>query len=561
MLKHVKYLLPYFALLWGGINISSAAVFPPDCAILHFTQIMLEWHPVQYADHYRIQLTDDASGKMTSYLSEIPCLLLPDLLSFGHAYTWKVEPVYQGLPSGKIQQYQFSIGTSNRVDTTLYVNLSGRLVPGKDAGGIIFLDNPGVAYNRALQPVWFYPDTSVYRFFTLRQLDDGRISGLMPKSRTHVNNDLDFRILAPYSDSIFWQAPDDGQVSGDSSEHYHHDYQVLPNDHILILGNEYVMKYNGFRDYPVTYGTVIEYDTSGKAVWEWKASEYFTDEQLFMNGPVSNPTHMNAVFQESDGKHIWVSFRNIHQVIKIEKFTGKVVARIGSPFPGSGPSSGNGLFHAMHSPLIGADEYMYLYDNGTGQDGDTVSSAMCLDISQIPNSVTVRWEYFCRYGNILNSFSEAKGNVQPLPNGNVLINMGSVPTTLEVTPEGQVVWEAFHRIRQHNLYADTLIWVPDNFRAFWTQSLYPQWMTTYPVWKGTVLYSLNIANAGHLPDTYQINLLDKSGKVVKTISHLPQVMPGKQLEVEALRKIPRRVVAIHVQSSINPGFSRTLYLP
>src|SRR5690606_5139045 len=105
-----------------------------------------------------------------------------------------------------------------------------------------------------------------------------------------------------YHGNVLWAGPDDGAVSGDTTEKYHHQFDKLPDGHYMTTGIKFTRRkvpawvdtnlYSG-RNTPIradgrytliNCGTLIEYDSAGKVVWSWNTCDNLADADIFTPG-------------------------------------------------------------------------------------------------------------------------------------------------------------------------------------------------------------------------------------------------------------------------------------
>src|SRR5205085_3740500 len=137
----------------------------------------------------------------------------------------------------------------------------------------------GIAIDRKGKPVWFYPysQNNIDQDPLLRNLrmtGDGTITCLDDSSCYEYS--IDGKLL--------WKAPDNGKISGDSKEHYHHDFKKLQDGTYLTAGWKYEYEtnfYNPALRCQVRYNTLIQYDSSGKILWSWNEKDHVTKETIF----------------------------------------------------------------------------------------------------------------------------------------------------------------------------------------------------------------------------------------------------------------------------------------
>src|SRR5205085_5404235 len=55
----------------------------------------------------------------------------------------------------------------------------------------------------------------------------------------------------------------------------------------------------------------------------------------------------------------------------------------------------------------------------------------------------ILWQFECRSDHFPNGITGKEGYAYPLPNGNILVGMGTANFAFEVTPKKEIVWEAY----------------------------------------------------------------------------------------------------------------------
>jgi hypothetical protein len=172
---------------------------------------------------------------------------------------------------------------------------------------------------------------------------------------------------------------------------------------------------------------LVEMTTGGEVVWEWRSWEHLA--------PASHPiplqerraewTHANSVAETPDGDLV-VSFRNISLVVLIDRSTGDVIRRVGTP-----------PLAQQHDPRPLENGNLLIFDNGTHRRDHAAPFSRAIEVN--PRSGAIEWEYSDQ--SLFDFFSPYLGSAQRLPNGNTLICEGCHGRLFEVAPEGQVVWE------------------------------------------------------------------------------------------------------------------------
>jgi hypothetical protein len=252
-----------------------------------------------------------------------------------------------------------------------------------------------------------------------------------------------------------------------------HDFQLLPNGHVLLIGY-YKTQMNLSQYVPAAYpnallaGAVIqELDDQQNVVWQWRTWDHFTINSYYgPYGYATNPAslnpvidgfHLNSVFMDTDGNLLVSNFGM--DVWKINRQTGQIMWRLGGlanqfSFPGL---TGANLKQALtefsdHTVTRLANGDILVFCNAN--QAATYSSAVYeyrLNETSTPKTATLVWSYH----PATNIYSWHYGSAQRLPNGNTFIGWGSAqivpgvggttnqytPACTEVTPSGNVVFE------------------------------------------------------------------------------------------------------------------------
>jgi hypothetical protein len=238
--------------------------------------------------------------------------------------------------------------------------------------------------------------------------------------------------------------------------------------------------------------TILEVDAQGRIIWEWVCSEHFNEmgfdaaaRRTMKKNPdiqrlggkdsttgVGDWMHMNSASWLGPNRHwdagdkrfnpenIIVDGRQTNITAIIDRKTGKIVWQIGPYFTATealrkmGQVIGQHHAHLIPRGLPGEGNIM-LFDNGgaagygapnpTSPDG--VSNAK-RDFSRViefdPITLEIKWQYpppAPGPGGGGRLYSSFVSSAQRLPNGNTMITEGGNGRIIEVTKEGEIVWE------------------------------------------------------------------------------------------------------------------------
>jgi len=247
-----------------------------------------------------------------------------------------------------------------------------------------------------------------------------------------------------------------------------HDFQLLPNGHVLLIGY-YKTQMNLSQLIPGAYpnalvaGAVIqELDGQQNVVFQWRTWDHFTINSYYgpygyatnpiALNPVIDGFHLNSVFMDTDGNLLVSNFGM--DVWKINRQTGQIMWRLGGlanqfSFVGVNPKQALTEF-SDHTVTRLANGDILVFCNANQQ--ATYSSAVYeYRLDETNKIATLVWSY----KPATNVYSWHYGSAQRLPNGNTFIGWGSaqivpgvggttnqyVPACTEVTPAGQVVFQ------------------------------------------------------------------------------------------------------------------------
>ncbi|NHN42030.1 PGF-CTERM sorting domain-containing protein [Halorubellus sp. JP-L1] len=198
-----------------------------------------------------------------------------------------------------------------------------------------------------------------------------------------------------------------------------HDADLLSDEEILVANMRATQNVSGNRDRLLVYNR-----TSDEITWQWQFRDHY-DRDADIGGNYSHDwTHVNDVDAVND-THYLASPRNFDMVVMVNRTSGEVEWELGEP-------NSDDVMLKQHNPVY------YESENGT----PTVL------VADSENNRVVEyarrdgdWERTWRVGN-RSSLSWPR-DADRLPNGNTLVGDSSNNRVLEVTPEGEVVWEVY----------------------------------------------------------------------------------------------------------------------
>jgi len=151
-------------------------------------------------------------------------------------------------------------------------------------------------------------------------------------------------------------------------------------------------------------------------------------------------THANALHYDELADSYLISFRNVSQVLEVDRSTGEILRAFGGPLSDYAVDPPEAAFTYQHGAHWTREGTLLLTSSGSpvgGGLGDQETWASEFEVDE--EAGTLR-EVFT-YGRGDGLHARALGEAHRLPNGNTLVNWGTEGLLREVTPGGGVVWE------------------------------------------------------------------------------------------------------------------------
>jgi hypothetical protein len=499
---------------------SSSVLFsqhlPKEGSYLNYRLIGFSFPEDKKGNGYVLQISKGNHKTSESFSKNIFCSVsltttrrFEELPLFGEEYTWRV--LYSGTRKNDSSLHHFSTISDERVDTS---NLRLRVIQSNERYKDLFVsvDAGCVIYDTKGMPVAFLPERngigSTVRGISFTK--DGSITLNYMQSAYEVNLNGD----------ILWRAPDYNSVNEDTArDSYHHEMKKLANGHYMVMGMEFILTKpvvtedtayslflktgtipNGLSAYSPPfvqrktpegykigrYGTLVEFDKKGNVVWSWRDSKRLvgTDFEYFSSKVDSisrfDP-HSNSFFFDEQRKVIYVSYRNLNRISKIEYPSGKVLNIYGENFKPGSISNGYGLFCNPHAIKGLRDGSLCFFNNNSCRDSDSLPSVVIFkEPAKYGDSVTKVWEYTCTVeGNYQRRFASG-GNANEMPDGSLFVCMGSMYSKIFIVDtDKKISWSALpeRHLKVENIWLSSspyranfierrtleqLIWVAEN---------------------------------------------------------------------------------------------------
>ncbi len=461
----MKKLLVALFVYCSAHSISMAQIMPLEGSKLNYRLIGFEFPQVKTAKANKVQI---ASGNITNQadfeqhivntVAVVGNKVVAEVPAFGEQYTWRV--LSDDKAAGEL--HHFTTLFARGIDTAQY-RLHVTKNEGAFSGNYTFLDANRVLYDMNGKPVWFLPDLPGV------SEDLSGVRDLKVTSRgtiTFLSNIYGYEVN--YNGEVLWKTPNNGKVSGDTSEYYHHEFTRLENGHYMVLGAEKVtwkvpaedfgksMMVFGADGKPMPgtvtnekleFGTVIEYDAKGNVVWSWKSSKYFKDTY---NQPDRQKkdvlqSHENAFSFDEKSKDLYVSFKNLGRILKVKYPSGQVVNSFGKVYDPESKTLSSKVFCEQHGVKVSPSGVVYLFNNNLCNVGATPSVLMFKEKPGAKGQMDVVWDYSYPYDDAssLRMPLTQGGNVVELPGKNMFVSMcNPFNNVFIVSHEKQVLWDA-----------------------------------------------------------------------------------------------------------------------
>jgi len=216
-----------------------------------------------------------------------------------------------------------------------------------------------------------------------------------------------------------------------------HDFILLGDNHYMAISAQEESPTNipdslhPAKNVKVT-ACLIQEVNNGQVVFQWDGTNY---PELYSSSVENNNfsdsvdrldyMHMNSLCIDSSDNNIIVSFRNLNEIIKINRVTGDIMWRLGGPYSDF-PLTANELFLRQHyARLIDNDSTLIFVDNGQIT-LRPYSRILEFQLDQSAKQITG----FSAY-NISDNFIQYAGSVKKA-NGNYFIGGGSANYALQV---------------------------------------------------------------------------------------------------------------------------------
>jgi hypothetical protein len=225
-----------------------------------------------------------------------------------------------------------------------------------------------------------------------------------------------------------------------------HEFLITPEDTALLTAyaptRTDLSPIGGPKDGMAWEGIVQEVDIeTGEVIFEWHSLEHIGIEESYIELP-DDPDHLydyfhiNSIDVEPDGD-LLLCARNTWGVYKVERESGEITWRLDGKKSDFDMSTGTQSAF-QHDARRQRDGTITIFDNGAHPKVHDRSRGIVVELDEEKMSAKLVREYTSPQKRL----STSQGNMQLLPNSNVLIGWGSGPFVSEFSHEGELLFEA-----------------------------------------------------------------------------------------------------------------------
>jgi hypothetical protein len=225
-----------------------------------------------------------------------------------------------------------------------------------------------------------------------------------------------------------------------------HEFLITPEDTALLVAyaprRTDLSQIGGLKDGMAWEGIVQEVEIeTGKVLFEWHSLEHVGIEESYIELPedpdyLYDYFHINSIDVEPDG-NLLVCARNTWTVYKVERKSGKIIWRLDGKKSDFEMSTGTRSAY-QHDARRQRDGTITIFDNGAHPKVHDQSRGIVVELDEEKMSAKL----VCEYTSPQKRISTSQGNIQLLPNSNVLIGWGSGPFISEFSYDGELLFEA-----------------------------------------------------------------------------------------------------------------------
>lgn len=525
------------AVVFAHLSSSFAQIIPAPDAQPNYTNLVFDFPPVDNAAYYEVSFFEKGNTKPFHIIKDSTSVSFCGLFEFNTYYRWNYKAYNAAnellFSSEKFGFHPVSKYKNDSLATDFLIRSQ------YSNSGYIINDYAMNVVDFKGKLIWYLPklkgleNENIINFRDLRMTPSGSFTGIIDPGIA-LEFDRDGHVL--------WLAPS-SQVNGiKTKEKYHHEFRKLSTGNYMIMSeeeqsiklnprkeiidslkkNKNVIFENGSFYAKGIYGTIVEYDKNGKEIWKWNSAPFFAE--LTETGWTNEDTHANAFYIDEANNILYVGFRHISLIVKVNKLNGKVIECYGKNLSPNYKFSLGGEFALQHSIEITADKGLLLFNNSDCEtNGKALSDIMIIRESDGKTSASVEARISCLIDQMDDGRAGKFGSADQLPDGNYLLGIGALGRIVvaDRTNNNTIIHDMILRKYQNDF------WDVDKFyRTHYTPSFYP---TYYSVKK--VAQGVQITNEGTTTDSYTLKTTSKNGS--GNTSKPVRLEPGQHVVIES----------------------------
>jgi hypothetical protein len=296
--------------------------------------------------------------------------------------------------------------------------------------------------------------------------------------------------------------------AGNGYQGNQHDFLITPQDTALLTVYSPVRRdlslLGGPEEGMVMEGIAQEIDIeSGEVLFEWHSLDHVSLEESYVKPQYGSKYfdyfHINSIDVDHDD-NLLISSRHTSTVYKIDRTSGEVLWRLGGKK--SNFEMGAGTQSAFqHDARRQEDGTITIFDNGVSPIVHHQSRGIVVELDMEKMSASLVREYTSPEKRI----SSSQGNMQVLPNANVLIGWGSEPYISEFSHDGELLFDVHFPPKVESYRAFRFPWSahPTEHPALTVEKRTDEKVTLYASWNGATEFESWEVLAGPGPDQLQ----------------------------------------------------------
>jgi hypothetical protein len=456
-------------ILLSGLIVSPCSASlqkPSDGQFINYIHILFEWDQEPDAEKYQIQVSQSESfdSILFSDTTDLTLFIDQEHIDWDENYFWRIRALNENdVPGPWIDVSVFHTMASKFPNTDVEIIQDEMIQDGFTVFGGAFPALQSGLIDKVGNEIWNDGDgqfmlVHVNEFgniYGLSTLDSPNNNGIRTNAdmeilRSVMNSDVDFHEFKQMPNRNYM-----GLVAVDTLGPIPANHDMTEQFQNLGYAADGVT-----NEFPWIGQKLVEWNEDHEIVWSWNPFDHFTMEDYDHHGftwtqayqeSAYDWTHANSFFYDENESVIYISFRHLSRISKIDYETGNVIWNMGLPEPymatGNNQICTDLLFSFQHHIQKLENGNLLFLDNGNISDqlfgyDDPISRVLELEVIG-DTTCDVVWEYVMPP----NLFGTGSGSVQRLGNGNTLVytagNGLGVPeaTIMEVAPAQYMVWK------------------------------------------------------------------------------------------------------------------------